>query len=62
MSPRANQGSNMPTKTKQSSATFEVAHERRNFHALLASNPNYFGTLPEVGFPVSSASVGMMSV
>ena len=43
----------MPTRTKQSTATFEVAHERTNFHALLATNPNYFGTLPEIGFPVS---------
>ena len=43
----------MPTKTKQPSTTFEVAQERSNLHVLLATNPNYFGTLPELGFPVN---------
>ena len=43
----------MPTRKKQSSATFQVAPERSHLQALLATNPNYFGTLPELGFPVS---------
>ena len=40
----------MPTRTKKPSAEFEVARERRHFHSLLAANPNYFGTLPNLGF------------
>ena len=45
----------MPPRQKKPAADaagFEVAHERLNFHALLAANPNYFGTLPDLGFPV----------
>ena len=38
--------------TKKESADFVVEHERSQFHGLLAANPNYFGTLPELGFPV----------
>jgi len=37
--------------TKKESADFVVEHERSQFHGLLAANPNYFGTLPELGFP-----------
>ncbi len=48
----------MPTKSKQPPTTFEVAPERSNFHALLAANPNYFGTLPELEFPVSLGKQG----
>src|SRR6476620_3713017 len=37
--------------TKKESADFVVEHERSQFHGLLAANPNYFGTLPELGCP-----------
>jgi hypothetical protein len=40
-----------PRKSVKSSAKFDVAMERRNFHSLLAINPNYFGTVPGFGFP-----------
>ena len=32
--------------------------ERSNFHAYLAINPNFFGSLPDVGFPVELAKEG----
>lgn len=41
----------MPTRTGKRSADLDVAAERRQFHSLLAANPNYFGTLPDLGFP-----------
>ena len=48
----------MPTRTKKPSANFEVAHERSHFHSLLAANPNYFGTLPALGFPTQLEKQG----
>lgn len=45
----------MPTRTKDAP---EVTRERSDFHALLATNPNYFGTLPELGFPTEVAKQG----
>ncbi|HEX9942746.1 MAG TPA: hypothetical protein VGG03_12060, partial [Thermoanaerobaculia bacterium] len=29
----------------------EIEHERANFKALVLQNPNYFGNMPELGFP-----------
>ena len=53
-----NQGADMPTRTRKPSANFEVAHERSHFHSLLAANPNYFGTLPALGFPTQLEKQG----
>ena len=46
-----------PTRppTKKAPRQSDVERERRQFHALLASNPNYFGTLPELDLPVQLA-------
>ena len=38
-------------------ADFEVEHERSHFHGLLAANPNYFGTLPDLGRGLMPPSV-----
>lgn len=46
----------MPTRPRR--PTSEVPLERSNFHALLATNPNYFGTLPGFDFPVQQAKQG----
>ena len=45
----------MSTRTNNA---LEVTKERSDFHALLATNPNYFGTLPELGFPTELAKQG----
>ena len=44
--------------TKKAPRQSDVERERRQFHALLASNPNYFGTLPELDLPVQLAKQG----
>lgn len=36
----------------------EVGRERAQFHALLAVNPNHFGTMPDLDFPVQLAKQG----
>src|SRR5215210_3055587 len=51
-------GTAMPTRPKKSTDSPKVARERSQFHALLATNPNYFGTLPNLGFPVQLEKKG----
>ena len=48
----------MPTRPKKPATAAKVARERSQFHALLATNPNYFGTLPELGFPTQLKKQG----
>lgn len=48
----------MTTPTTTPSETSQVAHERSQFHSLLAANPNYFGTLPDLGFPAQQKKQG----
>jgi hypothetical protein len=48
----------MPARARKTSAKLEVARERSHFHSLLAANPNYFGTLPDLGFPVQLEKKG----
>lgn len=40
----------MATRTNNPTEVLEVAHERLHFHSLLATDPNYFGSLPGLGF------------
>lgn len=44
----------MPTRPSKR----EVARERSQFRSLLAANPNYFGTLPDLGFPAQLKKQG----
>lgn len=36
-------------------AAVKIEHERANFKALLLANPNHFGNMPGLGFPVVKA-------
>ena len=36
----------------------QVSRERRKFRSLLAANPNYFGTVPEIGLPAELEKKG----
>ena len=36
-------------------AAVKIEHERANFKALLLANPNHFGNMPDLGFPVVKA-------
>src|SRR4051794_8676342 len=48
----------MPTRPKRPIIDTDVPVERSNFHAYLATNPNYFWSLPDLGFPVQLAKEG----
>ena len=48
----------MPTRPKRPISDTDVPVERSNFHAYLAVNPNYFGSLPDLGFPVELVKQG----
>jgi hypothetical protein len=41
-----------PPKREERPPQEQIEHARRGFRALLAANPNYFGTTPELDFPV----------
>ena len=48
----------MPTRPRKTTDSPKVARERSQFRSLLAANPNYFGSLPELGFPVELVKQG----
>jgi hypothetical protein len=48
----------MTSEPVRAADTGEVERERSHLHSLLATNPNYFGTLPDLGFPAELEKQG----